>query len=121
MKPLKHINTYFLRKGRPARTGIIALSRFAQEPRSQVKQTVFKNGSLLSTVLLQIPPCVFAEDERPTYETMYFPVEGDNEGIKAIIAASSPIRCTSKQAAQRLHRSLRHKLAAIHGNYGVKA
>lgn len=120
MKSLKQLHTYFLRKGRPARTGIITLSCFAQEPRFQVKVTVFSNGSRLSTVLLQIPPSVFDKDERPTYETIYFPAEGDHEGTKTIIAPFSPIRCTSKQEAQRQHRSLRHKLAAIHGHYGAK-
>lgn len=121
MKPLKNLNTYFLRKGRPVRTELITLSRFAREPRFQVKNTVFNNGSRLSTVLLQIPPCIFAEDERPTYETMYFPADNDHEGTEAIIKSLSAIRCTSKQDAQRLHRSLRLKLAAIHGNYGGKA
>lgn len=120
MKPLKQLHTYFLRKGRPARTGIITLSCFAQEPRFQVKVTVFSNGSRLSTVLLQIPPSVFDKAERPTYETMYLPVEDDREGAETVIASFSPIRCTSKQEAQRIHRSLRHKLAAIHGHYGTK-
>lgn len=117
---MKDINTYFLRKGKPARIGMLLLTSSAQEPRSQVKQTVFKNGSLLSTVLLQIPPCILAKDERPIYETMYFPAGGEHKGTDSIIPPSTPIRCTSKQAAQRLHRSLRLKLAAIHGNYGTK-
>lgn len=114
-----NVNAFYLfYKGRHGKVLRMKITNFFELGRNlrrvfYVKRTEFRNGAVLSTVLLSTTPF----SSRPTYETIYFPSPDDAQGISQI-SPESPLRFNSKQDAQRAHRAILKKLAFFHKSYG---
>lgn len=119
-KPNSQLTCYYIsRKGRPVCVSLSSLGTADIREigrRNRIAKTTFEDGSTLSTMLLF---ATVSSDVRAIYETMYFASKQSNVITDGVISNFAPVRYFSKQKAQRSHRSLRKKLAKLHGSYGL--